>query len=76
MAGAPVFDDLTKKCVKINTGVGKLQGTLDEISIGDLDDEARNAAKVRRKALNAALEEELMPGGNAIRAKVMKAKNA
>jgi hypothetical protein len=30
--------------------VGKLQGTLDEISIGDLDDEARNAAKVRRKA--------------------------
>jgi len=36
------------------------------ISIGSLDDEARDLAKARRKKLNAALEEELMPGGNAV----------
>lgn len=55
---------------------GCVVSLLDGISIGELDDEARDAAKVRRKKLNAALEEELMPGGNSVRGKVVKAKNA
>ena len=40
------------------------------------DEEQRNAAKTRRKKLNAAVEEELMAAGNAVRSKVVKAKNA
>lgn len=61
----------------VSTTVPQLVTLSVGIAIGSLEEgEARDAAKARRKKLNAALEEELMPGGNAIRAKVVKAKNA
>ena len=34
---------------------------MDEIDLGDLDDEARAAARQRRKAINARVEGELEP---------------
>ena len=34
---------------------------MDEIDLGDLDDEARAAARTRRKAINARVEGELEP---------------
>lgn len=47
--------------------VGKLQGLIDEVSIGDLDEDARDAARARRKKLNAAVEEKLTPAVAALR---------
>jgi hypothetical protein len=47
--------------------VGKLQGLIDEVSIGDLEEDARDAARARRKKLNAAVEDELTPAVAALR---------
>ena len=48
--------------VTVITGqVGSLQSKIDEVSIGDLDEDARDAARARRKTLNASVEGELMP---------------
>jgi hypothetical protein len=41
--------------------IGALQATVDGISLGELGEDERDAARSRRKKVNAALEEEFMP---------------
>ena len=36
------------------------QAMMDQLELGDLDDEARAAARTRRKAINAAAEGEIL----------------
>ena len=47
---------------------------MDEIDIGELDDEARTAARARRKAINARVEGELEPAKTQLNAAVRDAK--
>lgn len=57
----------------INGMVGKLQGVIDTVSVGDLEEGAeRDGARARRKALNA-FAEGVMPEIQAVRAKVIAA---
>ncbi|KAJ1630016.1 hypothetical protein T492DRAFT_1006349 [Pavlovales sp. CCMP2436] len=56
----------------LNGLIGKLQSLVDQISIGDLDEEARDAARTRRKALNAYVED-AMPVVAGLRSKVIAA---
>lgn len=59
---------LAKRVTALTSQVGKLQDAVDSISVGDLEADARDAAKNRRKALNASLESQLMPDLSALRA--------
>jgi hypothetical protein len=55
----------------LNGLIGKLQIAIDSISIGDLEEgEERDAARARRKVLNAFVEE-VMPEVQALRKKVI-----
>ena len=47
---------------------------MDEIDIGDLDDEARTAARARRKAINARVEAELEPAKGTLSKAIMAAR--
>jgi len=47
---------MKKRTLALQGQVGKLQNSLDEIYLGELDDAARDAAKLRRKAINRLLE--------------------
>ncbi|KAK3273674.1 hypothetical protein CYMTET_18095 [Cymbomonas tetramitiformis] len=73
---AQTATQLLDRVTTMNGNVGKLQSNVDLIMIGELDDDVREGAKARRKKLNRALEEELMPTVGTLRGKVVKAKNA
>ena len=47
--------------VALGSKLGKLQNTMEEISIGSLDDDSRVVAKKMRVGVNTRIEEELMP---------------
>ena len=48
-----------------------LQGLMDEVDLGEIeDDEARGAARLRRKAINARVEAELEPAAQALKVHV------
>lgn len=64
---------LLKRVTALSGDVGKLQDSLDSISVGELEGEARDAAKARRKAVNAVLEATLMPGIASLRTVAVKA---
>lgn len=66
-AGAVVA--LLGRVVTAQGGVGALQAAIDEIAVGEIEDEsARDDARARRKALNRAVESELMPAWVSLRA--------
>eukprot|EP00959_Pyramimonas_sp_CCMP1952_P096887 2025180-Pyramimonas_sp.AAC.1 len=67
-------DDACKRATALGPKLGKLQGLMEEISIGSLDDEARALAQTRRKAVNRRIEEELMPLCASCRGAAAKAK--
>mmetsp|Transcript_66819 Transcript_66819/g.139253 ORF Transcript_66819/g.139253 Transcript_66819/m.139253 type:complete len:203 (+) Transcript_66819:61-669(+) len=69
-------DDACKRAGGLAGKLGKLQNAMEEISIGSLDDEAREAAKSRRKAVNKRIEDELMPACAACRVAAAKAKSS
>ena len=54
-------DAISTRAAAAAGGVGKLMAMMDEIDIGDLDEEPRAAARVRRKAINAKVEDVLEP---------------
>ena len=50
-------ENLKQRTLNLQGQVGKLQAKLDEIYLGEIEDDAkRDAAKQRRKAMNALLE--------------------
>ena len=50
---AAALDAAAKKQAAISAGLGQLTAMMDEIDIGEIeDDEARSAARARRKAIN------------------------
>jgi hypothetical protein len=59
--GVPKADNLKQRTLNLQGQVGKLQASLDEIYLGDLDDSARDACKQRRKKMNGLLENDF-PG--------------
>ena len=68
------LDALSKRSAACSGGVGQLQSLMDEIDIGDLDDEARTAARARRKAINARVEGELEPAKGTLSKAIMAAR--
>jgi len=54
----------------------ELQAELDEVDLGQLDDESRAEARGKRKALTGRLEAELMPGLADLRAALARARKA
>jgi hypothetical protein len=54
-------DAISTRATAAAGGVGKLMAMMDEIDLGDLDEEPRAAARVRRKAINAKVEDVLEP---------------
>ena len=71
---AAALDSLSKRAAACGGVVGQLQSLMDEIDIGDLDDEARASARTRRKAINARVEGTLEPAKNALSQAVKSAK--
>lgn len=66
---------LVARVVAAQGGVGALQAAVDEIAVGELEDEVvRDDARARRKALNRALEGELVPVWTALRSDALAAK--
>jgi hypothetical protein len=63
-------EKLSVLAANIGGRIGGLQGLMDEVDLGDLDDEARGAARLRRKAINARVEAELEPAAQALKAHV------
>lgn len=52
-ADADALDAAAKKQAAVSAGLGQLTAMMDEIDIGEIeDDEVRSAARVRRKAIN------------------------
>lgn len=63
-----------KEITNMNGLVGMLQGLIDSISLGDLEEGAvRDGARARRKGLNAFVED-AMPGLATLRSKALPAK--
>ena len=56
--------------------IGKVQAQVDEVDLGQLEDDARAEARGKRKALTARLEAELMPGLKDLRAALASARKA
>lgn len=74
-ASADEVQALLGRVVAAQGGVGALQAAVDEIAVGELEDEAvRDDARARRKLLNRAVEDELIPKWTALRADALAAK--
>ena len=67
-------DAISTRAAAAAGGVGKLMAMMDEIDIGDLDEEPRAAARVRRKAINAKVEDVLEPAKKDLNKAVMAAR--
>ena len=63
-------EKLSVLAANIGGRIGGLQGLMDEVDLGELDDEARGAARLRRKAINARVEAELEPAAQALKVHV------
>uniref|UniRef100_A0A7S4BDX1 Uncharacterized protein n=2 Tax=Chrysotila carterae TaxID=13221 RepID=A0A7S4BDX1_CHRCT len=68
------LDAIGKKVTAAAAAIAKLQVGLDELDLCELDDEARGAARTRRKALNATAEGSLQPLAAALSAQLATAK--
>lgn len=66
-ADTEALDAASKRAAAIGGAIGGLQGMMDEIDLGELDDEARAAARQRRKAINARVEGKLEPAARALK---------
>ena len=53
--------------VQLTCALPNNAGLMDEIDLGELDDEARADARTRRKAINARVEGELEPAARTVR---------
>ena len=73
-ADADALDKISKRAAACGGVVGQLQALMDDLDIGDLDDEARALARTRRKAINARVENELEPAKTALNSAVKAAK--
>ena len=67
-------DAISTRATAAAGGVGKLMAMMDEIDLGDLDEEPRAAARVRRKAINAKVEDVLEPAKKDLNKAVMAAR--
>ena len=66
---------LVTRVVAAQGSVGALQAAIDEISVGELEDEAvQDDARARRKVLNRSIDDELVPTWTTIRTDVLAAK--
>jgi hypothetical protein len=73
---ASSIDDISSRSTGCMSVVGQLQGLMDEIDLGEIeDDEARAAARARRKKINAKLEETLEPAAKVLRGRVVSARS-
>ena len=68
------LDALSRRVAACAGLVGQLQGLMDEIDLGSLDDARRAEARARRKAIHARVEGEFEPARNALSAAVRAAK--
>lgn len=69
-ADKDAVEKLSVLAANIGGRIGGLQGLMDEVDLGELDDEARGAARLRRKAINARVEAELEPAAQALKVHV------
>ena len=69
------LDALSKRAAACGGVVGQLQSMMDEIDLGELeDDEVRSAARARRKAVNARVEGTLEPAKGELNAAIKAAR--
>lgn len=73
-ADTAAVDAISRRVAACGGTVGQLQALMDEIDLGELDDEARTAARSRRKAINAKVEAELEPAKTQLQAAVKAAR--
>jgi hypothetical protein len=71
---ASALDGLSRRVAACAGLVGQLQGLMDEIDLGELDDARRADARARRKAIHARVEGEFEPAKNALSGAVRAAK--
>lgn len=75
-ADAEAIDAASTRASGCTSVVGQLQGLMDDLDLGELDDDARTAARARRKKINAKVGDEgdLTAAAQALRGKVVAAR--
>ena len=74
-ADTATLDGLSKRAAAVGGVVGQLMSMMDEIDLGEIeDDEARSAARARRKKINARVEGEFDEKKQALNAAVKAAR--
>ena len=71
-----LLDEASKRAAALSAAVNKLQFGMDEISLGELDEELVAPARARRKAINLGLEEDLLSAARKLPAEILAVRRA